>query len=120
MDILAQGGLAAMRDVKVMLAKRGIEVDLPSCTAWRMTGDNPPLLPSGNHPQGAAGILPAEESEKSSADETSAAPWRRHYPTGSTFMVPMHGIKAVEPFHVPEHPLTPSLSPLGRGCPKDG
>src|ERR1041384_405569 len=40
MDILAQGGLAAMRDVKAMLAKRGIEVDLPSCTAW-MTGSTP-------------------------------------------------------------------------------
>ena len=33
MDILAQGGLAAMRDVKAMLAKRGIEVDLERCVA---------------------------------------------------------------------------------------
>ena len=33
MDILAQGGLAAMRDVKTMLAKRGIEVDLERCVA---------------------------------------------------------------------------------------
>src|SRR6266516_6709472 len=33
MDILAQGGLAAMRDVKAMLAKRGIEVDLQHCLA---------------------------------------------------------------------------------------
>lgn len=33
MDILAQGGLAAMRDVKSMLAGRGIEVDLERCVA---------------------------------------------------------------------------------------
>ncbi len=33
MDILAQGGLAVMRDVKKMLANRGIEVDLDHCIA---------------------------------------------------------------------------------------
>lgn len=33
MDILAQGGLAAMRDVKQMLDGRGIEVDLDCCLA---------------------------------------------------------------------------------------
>src|SRR5436309_12062221 len=33
MDILAQGGLAAMRDLKVSLAKRGVEVDLERCVA---------------------------------------------------------------------------------------
>ncbi|MEX0741882.1 MAG: hypothetical protein WD079_03735, partial [Phycisphaeraceae bacterium] len=33
MDILAQGGLAAMRDVKAMLARRGIEADLDRCVA---------------------------------------------------------------------------------------
>jgi DNA-directed DNA polymerase III PolC len=33
MDILAQGGLAAMRDVKAMLDRRGIEVDLERCVA---------------------------------------------------------------------------------------
>jgi DNA polymerase III alpha subunit/nucleotidyltransferase/DNA polymerase involved in DNA repair len=33
MDILAQGGLAAMRDAKASLAKRGIEVDLERCVA---------------------------------------------------------------------------------------
>ncbi len=33
MDILAQGGLAAMRDVKAMLDARGIEVDLDRCVA---------------------------------------------------------------------------------------
>jgi DNA-directed DNA polymerase III PolC len=33
LDILAQGGLAAMRDVKSMLAGRGIEVDLERCMA---------------------------------------------------------------------------------------
>jgi len=33
MDILAQGGLAAMRDVKAMLDRRGIDVDLERCLA---------------------------------------------------------------------------------------
>ena len=33
MDILAQGGLSAMRDVKAMLGQRGIEVDLERCVA---------------------------------------------------------------------------------------
>jgi DNA-directed DNA polymerase III PolC len=33
MDILAQGGLAAMRDVKAMLSGRGIEIDLDHCVA---------------------------------------------------------------------------------------
>src|SRR5258708_17134139 len=33
MDILAQGGLAAMRDVKAMLGQRGIEVELERCIA---------------------------------------------------------------------------------------
>jgi DNA-directed DNA polymerase III PolC len=32
-DVLAQGGLAAMRDVKASLAARGIEVDLERCVA---------------------------------------------------------------------------------------
>src|SRR5438477_8634525 len=39
-----------------------------------------------HEPQGAAGILPAEESQKSSADETSAAPCWRHRPAPSKFM----------------------------------
>jgi DNA polymerase III alpha subunit len=33
MDILAQGGLAAMRDVKAMLDRRGIDVNLDRCVA---------------------------------------------------------------------------------------
>jgi error-prone DNA polymerase len=46
MDILAQGGLAVMRDVKAMLRSRGIEIDLETCTAWT-TGDPPPPPPDG-------------------------------------------------------------------------
>src|SRR5581483_11210955 len=34
MDILAQGGLAAMRDVKQMLSARGVEVDLEGLEPW--------------------------------------------------------------------------------------
>ncbi len=37
MDILAQGGLAAMRDVKAMLDQRGITVDLDRCIAKNKT-----------------------------------------------------------------------------------
>ena len=33
MDILAQGGLAAMRDVKAMLGERGIEINMDRCIA---------------------------------------------------------------------------------------
>jgi len=47
MDILAQGGLAAMRDVKAMLDNRGIEVDLEHCLA-RDKADGRILL---GHPQ---------------------------------------------------------------------
>src|SRR5437773_10627637 len=43
-----------------------------------------------HEPQGAAGILPAEDSERSSADETSAAPCWRHGSTCSRFIVLMH------------------------------
>lgn len=51
-------------------------------------------------PHGAAGILPAEESEKSFVEETSAAPCWRHRPACSTFKVPRHGIKVVGALHV--------------------
>ena len=43
MDILAQGGLAAMRDVKSMLGKRGIEIDLERCVS-REKGNGKVLL----------------------------------------------------------------------------
>ena len=33
-DILAQGGLAAMRDVKASLASRGVEIDLHGLEPW--------------------------------------------------------------------------------------
>src|SRR5207244_3325146 len=91
-----------MRDVKGMLAKRGIEVDLQSCTARRMTRDNLPPLPPGSHPlhepQGAAGILPADQSEKSTAGKMPAAPWRCCL-TCSRFLGPMHAEKRKEALH---------------------
>jgi hypothetical protein len=55
--------------------------------------------PAFHEPQGAAGILPAEESEGSSAGETSAAPCLRHLPTRSRFIVPMRGQKAAGASH---------------------
>jgi DNA polymerase III alpha subunit/nucleotidyltransferase/DNA polymerase involved in DNA repair len=43
MDILAQGGLAAMRDVKSMLDGRGVEVDLERCVARAKAGGRLPM-----------------------------------------------------------------------------
>jgi len=40
MDILAQGGLAAMRDVKSSLSERGIELDLERCVAREKGSQN--------------------------------------------------------------------------------
>ncbi|MGD0253664.1 MAG: hypothetical protein ABSC01_13330 [Verrucomicrobiota bacterium] len=34
-DVLAQGGLAAMRDVKASLAKRSVTVDLNALEPWQ-------------------------------------------------------------------------------------
>jgi hypothetical protein len=56
------------------------------------------MVGSFDEPQGAAGILPAEKSEKSTAGEMPAAPWR-HSLTSSAFMVPMHAKKRKGPFH---------------------
>jgi error-prone DNA polymerase len=39
LDVLAQGGLAVMRDVKNALAQCGIEVDLQACTARSLVAD---------------------------------------------------------------------------------
>jgi DNA-directed DNA polymerase III PolC len=39
MDILAQGGLAAMRDAKAMLRKRGIEVEVERCVARSLSDE---------------------------------------------------------------------------------
>jgi DNA-directed DNA polymerase III PolC len=51
MDILAQGGLAAMRDVKAMLEQRDIEIDLEQCVA-RNKSDGQLLIgnPSAHEP----------------------------------------------------------------------
>ena len=38
MDILAQGGLAVMRDVKEWLSGRGIEIDLEGLEPWQDPG----------------------------------------------------------------------------------
>ena len=50
MDILAQGGLAAMRDVKNMLHDRGVEVDLERCVA-RESADGRLLLGNPEAPE---------------------------------------------------------------------
>ena len=71
MDILAQGGLAAMRDVKAMLAKRGIEVDLQSCTAW-MTRDN--LPPESHLLHESSADQPTPDPSKEGNGPTSVAP----------------------------------------------
>ncbi len=50
MDILAQGGLAAMRDVKTMLRERGIEIDLELCVARDREGKVTHGDPSAEEP----------------------------------------------------------------------
>src|SRR5439155_27338459 len=51
----------------------------------------------------AAGILPADQWEESTAGKMPAAHWL-HGLTCSRFMVPMHVIKVVEAFHEPTQP----------------
>jgi hypothetical protein len=51
------------------------------------------------HEPGSASILPAEESGRSSTDETSAAPCRRHRPTRLRFMFQMHAKKRKGALH---------------------
>src|SRR5205823_2579173 len=108
MDILAQGGLAAMRDVKAMLAKRGIEVDLQNCTALRMTKDSP--LPPGSHLLHEPTVRSPGFSRSGPPEGGTPNEWRSHGP--------IHGPNAYEKrkeaFHEPERPLTSSLSPTYR------
>src|SRR6266516_1349319 len=80
-----------------MVGQVSLSIHNANC-CWRQTESL--VRPAGriwtlHEPQSAAGILPAEEPGSRSADETSAAPCWRHYPTRSKFMVQMHGIKAV-------------------------
>src|SRR6266568_1185638 len=56
-----------------------------------------------HEPQSAAGILPADQPEKSTAGKMPAAPWRCGL-TCSRFMVPMHAKKRKEAFHEPTQP----------------
>ncbi|HOX58843.1 MAG TPA: DNA polymerase IV [Candidatus Paceibacterota bacterium] len=44
-DVLAQGGLAVMRDAKASLAGRGVEVDLQTCTARQRVTDTSKSAP---------------------------------------------------------------------------
>jgi DNA polymerase III alpha subunit len=44
MDILAQGGLAVMRDAKQSLRERGVEIDLKNCTGAICPGPSPSSL----------------------------------------------------------------------------
>jgi len=48
MDILAQGGLAVMRDAKQSLAARGVEVDLQACTVAQQPSAQPHTLQFDN------------------------------------------------------------------------
>src|SRR5438093_55899 len=57
----------------------------------------------------AAGILPADASEQSTAGKMPAAPLRRRL-TSCRFMVAMHGRQAKRAFHEPTH-----LRPLPGG-----
>src|SRR5438132_14234396 len=64
-----------------------------------------------HEPQSAAGILPADPSEQSTAGKMPAAPWRCRL-IRFRFMVPMPAQKRKGAFHEPD-PLIPSFSPHG-------
>jgi len=53
------------------------------------------------NPKGAAGILPADQSEESTAGKMPAAHWWRRL-ARQRFMVPMHAKKRKRAFHEPE------------------
>ena len=92
MDILAQGGLAAMRDVKTMLAARGVEVDLERFTA------------NGRAPQDPQSGSPSDASDLSNLSDTpfnDPAVWS---------MIASGGARAVH------HIESPAMTSLCRMC----
>ena len=95
-DVLAQGGLAAMRDVKASLAQRGIEVDLQSCTARFVAAPSPQPSP----PMGAREIeLPR--------DPVGPEPWQD---AAVWDMIAGGGARAVH------HIESPAMTGLCRQC----
>src|SRR5207245_2499528 len=58
------------------------------------------VVAASPEPQSAAGILPADQSEESTAGKMPAAAWRCRL-TGRKFMVPIHGKQAEEASHEP-------------------
>ena len=63
MDILAQGGLAVMRDVCQMLAKRGIGIDLEHCVAYEIGKDAGSPVTPGNPVETKRIIAPRDVTE---------------------------------------------------------
>ena len=58
MDILAQGGLAVMRDVEAMLNRQGIQIDLESCTLRSPPASAPVPVEARINPPVAGGSSP--------------------------------------------------------------
>ncbi len=111
MDILAQGGLAVMRDVKSMLGARGIEVDLERCIAvpaeanvaggqvGEGAGGNDPLTHLPTYPPAPPNQLPA--STAVNEPWTDPAVWA---------MIAAGGARAVH------HIESPAMTSLCRQC----
>lgn len=100
MDILAQGGLAAMRDVKALLAHRGITVDLRTFTVDQVGS----AVPSGAHTRSDAQSGAIETSRPACGEVdpwTDPAVWE---------MIASGGARAVH------HIESPAMISLCRQC----
>jgi DNA-directed DNA polymerase III PolC len=98
-DLLAQGGLAVMRDVKQMLARRGMEVECGVQSAEcevRSTGH--PLSPIGGEGQGEG-----DSVMRSAEREVRSAKWRFPTPRNLQFAIstPRSALRAPQ-FNDPE------------------
>jgi DNA-directed DNA polymerase III PolC len=94
-DVLAQGGLAVMRDVRAMLAKRGIELDLERCVVI----DPPRSRPSSSKVQ--------TEDEDENEGRGGEEPWND---PAIWDMISTGGARAVH------HIESPAMTGLCRQC----
>ncbi len=104
-DVLAQGGLAVMRDAKAALARRGIEVDLQTCTA-REAGRDTPCAPGyDGEVMARRGLTrPTENNRKSEIGN------RKYDDPAVWEMISSGGARAVH------HIESPAMTSLCRQC----
>lgn len=99
LDILAQGGLAVMRDTRAALAARGLEVDLHRCA---VTGRSPPSSP-GPSAEGQG----ADEGPAAARSDAGQEPWND---PAVWEMIAGGGARAVH------HIESPAMTGLCRQC----